>query len=90
MLKNSNATLRNGGHFAVMILVRRPSSGKRASRYRIEQKRQVHSSLAVAVHSANQTPAADGSGSVLSATDDNRHLGLRESGGGLKLRHQRR
>lgn len=53
--------------FALMILVRHPSAGQRASRHHIEQRMEVHSSLAGAVHSTNDTLAADRCGSVLSA-----------------------
>ncbi len=52
---------------ALRILVRHPAAGQQASQHHIEQRRQVHSSLAGAVRSANDTLAADRCGSVLSA-----------------------
>lgn len=53
--------------FALSIYVRHLSAGKQASPHHIEQRRQVHLSLAAAVRSENDTLAADRCGSVLSA-----------------------
>lgn len=51
--------------FALLTIhVRCSCSGQRASQHRIEQKRQVHSSLAGAVCSVNDTLAADRCGSL--------------------------
>lgn len=53
--------------FALSIHVRCLDAGQWASQHHIEQRRQVHSSLAGAVRSENDALAADRCGSVLSA-----------------------